>query len=192
MDRAAFLVGIGASAGGLKALVPLVEAFDHDGSAFVIVTHLPDDFESRLADVLRGHSRLQLCPLEHGVVLAPNRVYVLGAGRELRLGDRDKAWITRRATGTRHLIDVFFHSLADERGASAIGVVLSGAGRDGAQGLAAIRAAGGRTFAQEPYTAQFRSMPEAAADHADEVLPPYALGEALMRFVLASESQPRT
>lgn len=150
------IVGIGASAGGLEAFTQLLRALPNDtGMAFVLVQHLDPTRETVLTDLLSRATTMPTSQVEDGAPVRPDHVYVIPpnhsltiSGGILRLGSRDN-------THGQHLpIDTFLASLADDQGARAIGVILSGTGSDGAVGLRAIKAAGGVTFAQDERSAQ--------------------------------------
>src|SRR6185369_9371375 len=113
-----------------------------------------------------------------------NHVYVIPAGSDLTI-EKGVLRLTPRTQepGAHMPIDRFLRSLAEDCGSRAIGVVLSGAGTDGATGIQAIKAAGGVTFAQDQYTARFASMPQAAVatNCVDFVLPPNRIAAELVR-----------
>lgn len=158
------IVGLGASAGGLDALRQLFAHLPVEiGMSFVVVQHLDPDRPSMLASVLEGVTRLRVVEAANGMPVEPNRVHVIPSGSDLSIQHGVLTLIPRQRTGKLHLpIDAFFRSLAQDQGARAIGVVLSGSGSDGTEGLRAIKAEGGIAIAQEPDSAQFRSMPESA------------------------------
>jgi two-component system CheB/CheR fusion protein len=159
-----FVVGIGASAGGIEALRQLFSHLPDDtGMAFVVIQHLDPDSPSMLASVLAGRLRMPVAEVADGMRAEPNHVYVIPPHADISIDRGILALVPRSQTHNLHLpVDSFFRVLADDQPASAIGVVLSGSGADGTEGLRAIKAAGGITFAQEPESAQFRSMPESA------------------------------
>ena len=141
------IVGIGASAGGVEALEAFFRAVPaENGMAFVVVTHLPPDRDSLLAEILGRATRMPVVnarddqPVEaqHVYVLPPSAILTIREGR-LRLRH------TGAAERERAPIDVFFTSLAEDQGEHAIGVVLSGGGSDGTLGLKAIKENGGLT-----------------------------------------------
>jgi two-component system, chemotaxis family, CheB/CheR fusion protein len=182
------IVGLGASAGGLDALELLAGQLDSQALCCVVLQHLSPDHASLLPELLARRTRMRVLTIEDGarceagcIYVAPPNVGVLLERGVLRLAPPGEE-------RPRRSIDAFFRSLADSEGARGVGVVLSGTGSDGAQGLCAIRSAGGRTFAQDPRTASQAEMPESALETgcADASLAPAAIGEALM--ALASES----
>lgn len=160
------VVGVGASAGGIEALTQLFARLPLDsGMAFVVIQHLDPEHPSMLRSVLESATRLPVVNVTDGMQTLPNRIHVIPFDADLWMGEGGLVLRPRRLTGRLHLpIDTFFRSLAAERHERAIGVVLSGAGADGTEGLRAIQAEGGFALAQEPTSAQFRSMPESAIE----------------------------
>jgi len=176
------IVGIGASAGGLKAIGSLLADIPSDtGMAFVVVQHLDPSHESHLPTLLAKVSRIPVEDAIDGHAVMPNHVYVITPNTRIAI-DRGILRLTPREPGPGlHLtIDAFFHSLASDRRGNAIGVILSGTGSDGTLGLAAIKAAGGVTFAQDG-TAEYASMPQSAVSHGhvDHVLCPSEIAKEL-------------
>jgi two-component system CheB/CheR fusion protein len=180
------IVGLGASAGGLEALRQLFAHLPADsGMAYVVIQHLDPDRPSMLTQVLRGVTRLPVVEVESGMRPAPDRVHVIPAGADLGVHDGVLTLVPRQRTGQLHLpIDAFFRALAGELHSRAIGVVLSGSGADGTEGLRAIKAEGGIALAQAPETAEFTSMPESAigAGVVDFRGPPAAIAAELARL----------
>ncbi|GAC1602683.1 MAG: chemotaxis protein CheB [Myxococcales bacterium] len=179
-----FVVGVGASAGGLEALAALVRSIPPDRMSFVVVQHLSPNRESMLTELLARQSTIQVLTAENGMRVARNHVYVIPPNADLSL-DRGVLHLHRpeAARGPRHPVDSFFRSLARDQGARAIGVVLSGTGTDGTLGLQAIKAAGGVTFAQDPSSARYDGMPSSALESgaADYCLDPTAIAHELLR-----------
>jgi two-component system CheB/CheR fusion protein len=161
-----FVVGVGASAGGLEALAALVHELALDSMSFVVVQHLSPDYESSLPTLLSRSSRtITVVAAADGMKVEPNHVYVIPPNADLGILRGLLQVITPPALPHPRLpIDYFFCSLAADQGARAIGVVLSGTGSDGTVGLKSIKAAGGMTFAQDPSSAKYEGMPRAALD----------------------------
>ncbi|QRN96465.1 PAS domain-containing protein [Archangium violaceum] len=183
------VVGIGASAGGLPALQFLLESLPPDtGMAFVIVQHLSPDHESALPALLASRTSMPVLEAREGLALAPDHVYVSPPGVRLTLA-RGTLHLSRRQRpqGKLRLIDDFLGSLAESAPGRALGVILSGTGSDGTDGLRAIRSAGGTTFAQEPSSARFDLMPRSAmeAGVVDHVLSPEGIAGALAQLAHA-------
>ena len=178
-----FVVGIGASAGGLKALELL---FDHvpidTGMAYVVIQHLSPDFKSMMLELLSRHTHLSIYRVEDGMTVEPNSVYLIPPKKEmiisngrLLLNDKDP---TR---GLSLPIDKFFRSLAMDCKTKAIGVILSGAGSDGSRGIVDISEQGGLVIAEDEGSCQFRYMPHAAiiTGVVDHILRPEDIGKAI-------------
>ncbi|MBN3810800.1 chemotaxis protein CheB [Paraburkholderia sp. Ac-20347] len=177
-------VVIGASAGGvdvLGQLLPMLPA--RFGAAVLIVLHLPPASPSFLVQALGVRCALPVSEPDAGEPIQGGRVYIAPPDYHM-LVDSD-ASIALSIEGpvrfSRPSIDVLMESAAAVYGARLLGVLLSGANDDGARGLAAIRAAGGTTWAQAPDTAYAPQMPEAAiaAGAVNETLTPTALGARL-------------
>jgi two-component system CheB/CheR fusion protein len=179
------VVGIGASAGGLKALSSLLAAIPGDiGMAFVVIQHLDPSHESQLVSLLANASLLPVTEAVDGQEVQPNEVYVIAPNTRLAI-ERGILRISPREQGPApHLtIDAFLRSLALDRSGCVIGVILSGTGADGTLGLTAIKAAGGITFVQDD-TAEYAGMPQSAIGHGcvDYVLRPSAIAKELVRI----------
>ncbi|MBI5068229.1 MAG: PAS domain-containing protein [Deltaproteobacteria bacterium] len=181
------IVGVGASAGGLDAFRQLLSHVPADaGMALVLVQHLEATRASLLSDALALATAMKVAQAEDGVRVEPNRVYVIPPGTQMAI-ERGVLRLSALQEDERrpHLpIDFFLQSLAEDRGRQSIGVVLSGNASDGTAGLAAIRAQGGITFAQEPGSARFSAMPQSAvnAGVVDFCLPLPGIGAELCRL----------
>ncbi|MFD3000636.1 chemotaxis protein CheB [Pontibacter toksunensis] len=171
-----YLVGIGASAGGLQAIHQLFDHFPSNSSfSFVIIQHLSPDHKSLMAELLSKHTQMQVQEAEDNMLTRPNCVYVLPSGKQLTL-EKGRLRLTNKARDREpnFAIDVFFESMAKDLGRYAIGVILSGTGSDGTKGGRAIKDAGGMVVVQDPISAKFDGMPKSAIDagFADYVLSP--------------------
>lgn len=163
------VVGIGASAGGVQALLRLFEtAPAAPDVAFVVVLHLSPDHASHAHEVIQGVTGLRVQQVSGPVPIEKNNVYVIPPGKllsmvdgYLRLSDSEPPRLPPTS------IDVFFRSLADAHGDRAVAVVLSGAGTDGSVGIARVREQGGITIAQRPEEAQYGEMPRSAISTGD-------------------------
>jgi two-component system CheB/CheR fusion protein len=180
-----FVVGIGASAGGLEALSAFLRRVTIDGASFVVVQHLAPNQTSMLTELLGRASRLEVVTAEDNAAVKPNIVYVTppNVGLVMHNGLIRLQAPDGGAARVHLPVDTFFQSLAEDCGAHAIGVVLSGTGRDGSVGLAAIKAAGGITFVQDPKTAKFDGMPRSALESgaADFCLSPEAIADEILQ-----------
>lgn len=175
MDNNTFpVVAIGASAGGLEALSQLVENLPADtGAAYVILQHLSTDHGSFLPELLARKSAIKVQPVEDGMSIEKNTLYVIQPDTNLRIAGHKFSSSPRQKADRLHTIDHFLTTLASSWQGHAIAVILSGTASDGAAGVRAIKAEGGITFAQDG-TARFQSMPKNAIEsgYIDFVLPP--------------------
>jgi len=179
-----FLVAaVGASAGGLEALSTLLRPFPRDAPlAVVVAQHLSRTHESQLAEILATRTALLVHTATDGMQVLSGHVYVISPDTHMTVVDGHLR-VRPRPKGNFSLqIDALFGSLAEFYGNKAVGVVLSGALSDGAEGLRAISAAGGVTFAQLPEEAQTESMPRAAiaTGDVDMILPAKEIAEQLL------------
>ncbi|HEU4324103.1 MAG TPA: chemotaxis protein CheB [Roseiflexaceae bacterium] len=162
-----YIVGIGASAGGLEAFSMFFRHMPSDtGMAFVLVQHLDPHQPSLLPEILASQTPMTVQAVSNEMPVWSNHVYIIAPNTTLTI---HRGVLTLapplQAHGHRMPIDHFFQSLATEQGARAIGIVLSGIGTDGTLGLAAIQDVGGLTLAQAPNEAQHEAMPRSAIDH---------------------------
>ncbi len=185
-----FVVGVGASAGGLEALGELIGALTLDGLALVVVQHLSPQHQSALAELLGRSTTAPISTAADGLRVEAGHVYVIAPNTELALEGGVLRVRAPPSPGLRFSIDTFFRSLARDRGAHCAAVVLSGTGTDGTLGLEAVKAAGGLTLVQEPKSARFDGMPQSAlaSGEVDVCLPPRELARELMRL----SAEPRT
>ncbi len=180
------IVGVGASAGGLEAFSELLRALpEKTGMAFVFIQHLDPQHVSTLAEILSRQSKLRVMEARDRLRIGPDHVYVIPQRASISISNGMLILGPRaRVGGQQTTVDTFFRSLAEHEGPRAIGVVLSGNASDGTAGLKAIKAAGGITFAQDPATAKFESMPRSAiaAGCVDFMLKPADIAAELMRL----------
>ena len=178
------VVALGASAGGFNALSRLLSPLPEEfGCGILVVQHLSPDYRSVLAELLERKTSLHVHQATDGEKIVPGVVYV--AAPNLHLLAEPGAVRLLRTPAVHHSrpsIDLLFESVAVNYGQRAIGVVLSGSGRDGAAGIQAIKAAGGTTMAEDPATSEFSSMPYAAVatGSVDFVLPIARLTKTLI------------
>ncbi|MEG4029258.1 MULTISPECIES: chemotaxis protein CheB [unclassified Microcoleus] len=177
------VVAIGASAGVLEAFMQLLSHLPIDtGMAFVIIQHMLPNQESVLSVILARSTLMPVHEVTDGMLITPNQVYVIPPNFSMTIdGGVLKLTPRGRGRGVFMSVDTFLFSLAEERGNQAIGVILSGGDSDGAQGLKAIKAAGGITFAQCEKSAQVNSMPNTAVatGQVDFILTPEKIADKI-------------
>ncbi len=181
-----FVVGIGASAGGLEALERLFQKMPADtGMGYIVVQHLSPDFHSLMDELLLRQTDLPIKTVSDGMLVEPNTIYLMPAKKEMIISG-GKLLLTDKdpKQGLSLPIDTFFRSLAQDAGSRAIGIILSGTGSDGSRGIRDINDAGGLVLVQSEETAKFDGMPKSAMETGvvDLVLPPEAMADALVRF----------
>ncbi|MBK7579718.1 MAG: chemotaxis response regulator protein-glutamate methylesterase [Myxococcales bacterium] len=182
------VVVIASSTGGPAALFRLLPSLTSAGkAAIVIVQHMSAGFTEALADQLAEQAGYQVREAKQGDVLEAGVALVAPGGMHLVLERNGTVSVNDGPLvhGVRPAADVTLKSAAQIYGARSVGVVLTGMGRDGALGLAAIKAAGGRTFAQDKATCTVFGMPKAAVEMGvvDEVLPLDQIGRSVSRLV---------
>ena len=169
------LVAIGTSLGGTAALQVLLPTFPPEfPAAIALVFHRGQGSDDTLIHFLRKHCRLPVEEAQDKTPIYPGRLYFAPADYHLLVEDDHFALSTEPPVSfARPSIDVLFESVADAFAARAVGIVLTGAGHDGAAGLAAIKRRGGLTMVQSPATAESSHMPNAALETGmvDKVLP---------------------
>ncbi|MES9954444.1 MAG: chemotaxis protein CheB [Candidatus Thiodiazotropha sp. 6PLUC2] len=188
------VVGIAASAGGLKAFKSLLSKLPGDsGISFVLIQHLSPNHKSILSELLSKDCHLPVVEITDGMTIAPDHVYVIPPNEQLTLLHNTLIFIPN-VDNKRHYnpADVFFQSLAEDRGAAAVGVVLSGTASDGTLGCRAIKEVGGITFAQDNESAEYDGMPAnaVAAGCIDFVLAPAEIARELERIARHASLRP--
>jgi len=180
------VAGVGASAGGLEAFTAMLKALPADpGIALVLVQHLDPTHQSILPKLLSKTTAMPVHEVADGMVAQPNHVYVIPANKRMTVSKGVLRLTFRDAGAGRNLpIDDFFCALAEDLKSRTIGIVLSGLASDGTQGLEAIKAAGGITFAQDENSARYSGMPASAvaAGCVDFVMPPEKIAAELVRM----------
>ena len=161
-----YIVGIGASAGGLKAFQDFFSGIPIDSDlnmAFVLVQHLAPDHKSILCELIRRFTSMQVFEVEDCMEVHSNCIYIIPPKYDMAFINGNLQLLTPIAPhGQRLPIDFFFRSLAHDQRERAIGLVLSGTGSDGTLGVRAIKGEGGMVMAQTPTTAEFDGMPLSA------------------------------
>ncbi|MDZ7666476.1 MAG: chemotaxis protein CheB [Desulfotignum sp.] len=189
------IVGIGASAGGLEAFESFFKAMPKDsGMAFVLVSHLDPTHNSLLPELIQKKTPMKVHQTTDGMQIQPNMIYIIPPNKDMAI-----------VNGVLHLMDLphprgfnlpidsFFKSLARDRGAGAIGIILSGTGSDGSLGLKQIKGELGMVMVQDEDSAKYAGMPKSAVATGlvDYVLPADKMPEALIKYTRHAISQPR-
>lgn len=181
------IVGIGASAGGLKAIQELFDNMpDNTGFSFVIIQHLSPDYKSLMRELLSKHTAMQVYEAEDNMHVLPDCIYLIPSKKIIRIRNGRLRLEEKIKTGLpAQAIDIFLESLAQEKGSNAIAVILSGTGTDGTRGLEAIKSQGGIIIVQDPITAEFDGMPNSAIGTgcADLILSPEMMGDELLSYL---------
>jgi two-component system chemotaxis response regulator CheB len=182
------VVAVGASTGGTDALRRILEAMPPDCPGLAIVQHMPEVFTSAFARHLQQRCRIEVKEAVDGDSLREGRALIAPGNRHLRVvrsGGHYRVEVVSGPLVCRHRpsVDVLFHSTARAAGRNAVGVILTGMGDDGADGLLAMKRAGAATLAQDEASCVVFGMPrEAIARGAvDEVLPLEHIPAALLR-----------
>jgi two-component system CheB/CheR fusion protein len=177
-----YIIAIGASAGGLEAISAFFDYTPLDSVSYILIQHLSADFKSQMVEILARHSKLQVVEAVENVDIKSNTVYLIPNSKFMSIEKSRLILSDKKDQPRPHMtIDYFFCSLAKERRNKAIGIILSGTGDDGSRGIEAIKEAGGIVLIQDPVTANFKGMPEAAiaTGCADWVLSPEAMPQII-------------
>lgn len=180
------VVGLGASAGGIRALKQFFSAVaDNSGMVYVVILHLSPEHESHLAQVLQQATPLPVTQVRARVRIAPNQVYVVSPNNRLFLADGHiEVMPMNGAEERRAPVDMFFRTLAEAQRTRAISVILSGTGANGSMGMKRIKECGGICVVQEPTEADFSDMPRnaIATGLVDYVLPATEIPARLVHY----------
>ena len=180
-----FVVGIGASAGGLEALQQFFRFMPpKSGLGFVVIQHLAPDYKSLMADILGKYTQMAVMQAEDGMAVEENTVYLIPPKKNITYHN-GRLFLRDYVQGTlNHPIDIFLNSLAEEKKEHSIAVVLSGTGSDGTGGVKSVKEKGGLTIVQEPATAKFDGMPRSAiaTGVVDYVLSPKDIADELLHY----------
>ncbi|MGZ3895048.1 MAG: chemotaxis protein CheB [Bacteroidia bacterium] len=178
------VVAIGASLGGLKAVIQLLKYLPKKtGMAFIYVQHLSPDHKSYLTDILSKITTMKVQEIEDMELMEPDNIYVIPYNKGIKVTNGHIKLLPRSKASSAVSIDTLFSSLALTHHKNVIGVILSGNAKDGTKGMESIKNAGGITFAQD-HSAQAKSMPDSAinAGVIDFVLSPKQIAFELTRF----------
>lgn len=179
-----FVVGIGASAGGLEVLEVLFDHLPADtGMAFVVVQHLSPDFRSLMDELLARHTWMNIQRVEQAVQLDANCVYLIPPKHYLEVND--EGWLVpikaNEHVPVRLPVDHFLTSLGERFGDRSVAVILSGTGSDGSRGARLLKQNGGTVIAQSPESCRFDGMPKSVIETGcvDRIEPPRQISALL-------------
>lgn len=176
------VVAIGASAGGLEALQEFFKVMpSKSGLSFVVIQHLSPDYKSMMDELLARVTNMKIFNIKDGLEIEPDTIYLIPPRKNLSIF-HNKLFLEdyNIKKGLNLPIDIFFRSLAQEKGKNGIGIILSGTGSDGALGTRAIKEAGGMIMVQDEESAKFDGMPRSS------------ILTGLVDFVLSPEKMPQT
>lgn len=186
-DDGNFIVGIGASAGGLEALQDFFRNMTTGtGLSFVVIQHLSPDYKSMMGELLSRCTQIPVQTAEDGMEVKPDNIYLIPPRKNISLF-HGKLYLEDQTMrkGLNLPVDIFFRSLALEKGKNAIGIILSGTGSDGTLGTRAIKEAGGMMMVQSEESSKFDGMPRSSISTGlvDYILPPSRMPEELNNFI---------
>ncbi|MEQ8848991.1 chemotaxis protein CheB [Botrimarina sp.] len=188
-----YVVGIGASAGGLQSLERFFDRLDEKtGAAFIVIQHLSPNYETMMDKLLARRTMMPVSIAKDGQSMEPDHVYVIPPRRDLTVDGAALRLSEQEADELPHLpIDRLFKSIAEQHGERSIGIVLSGTGSDGSEGVRQIRRSGGLVLCESEATAKFSGMPHSAqaTGCVDHVLPSENMGPIIARRILGPGSQ---
>ena len=190
------VVAIGASTGGVEALHQVLQALPADCPAVIITQHMPPAFTASFARRLDRECAVVVAEASDGVRVLPGHAYIAPGGRHLELGRSGANYVCKLhdgppVSGHRPSVDVLFRSVARSAGRNALGVIMTGMGRDGADGLLEMRKAGARTIGQDEASCVVYGMPKVARDvGAVEIeVPLHLIGSEIVRRCHAGDQR---
>jgi len=190
------LIAIGASTGGTEALATILTAMPKDSPGIVVVQHMPEHFTAAFAKWLDNICQVDVKEAEHGDVITPGRAFIAPGNRQMsvfHLGESYRIRVNDGPLVSRHRpsVNFLFHSVAKAVGSDALGVILTGMGDDGADGLLEMRNAGAYTFAQDEASCVVFGMPKEAIVRGavDKTLPLDSISTALMNHATLAVSR---
>ena len=190
------LVAIGSSTGGVEALRDIITALPPDAPPIVITQHIPPKFSASFAQRLDGLSAVRVKEAVDGERIVAGHVFIAAGDRHLAVRRSGAALITHcydgpLVSGHKPSVDVLFHSVAEACGGKAVGVILTGMGRDGADGLLAMRKAGASTIGEDEASCVVYGMPKAAHENGavERELPLSHIAEEILRLCNADATR---
>ena len=186
-NKTHYIVGIGASAGGLEAIIAFFENVPEDsGLSFVLIQHLSPDYKSMMPDLLAKHTNMDVIEVTNNLTVKPNCIYPIPTNKNITIQNGKLQLKDRPDPKLLNLpINIFFKSLAEDQGEKAVGVILSGSGSDGTIGIESIKQHDGLVIVQDPKTAAFENMPVSAMGSGlvDIVSHPAQMPNAILQYI---------
>jgi len=186
-----FVVAIGASAGGLQALNEFFKRKQStNGETYVVILHSLRTYQSKLVDILSRITSIECVMIEEDTKISPGKIFVSPPSHAIEIVDGYFHLIERpEAEKINQTVNHFFRSLAGYARSEAIGVIMSGTGRDGTEGSRTIEDNGGVVIVQDPKTAQFDGMPLTSIryDHPDYIAAPHEMPDLIDSIVSGNE-----
>ena len=163
------IIAIGASTGGTEAIFDIISALPREMPGIVIVQHMPPVFTKMYAERLNASCKMEVKEAEHGDEIISGRVLIAPGDKHLRINKKGNSYIVEcfngdKVNGHKPSVDVLFNSVAEKVGASAIGIILTGMGYDGAKGLLNMKQKGAITIGQDEKSCVVYGMPKVAYD----------------------------
>ncbi|MGV8120012.1 MAG: chemotaxis-specific protein-glutamate methyltransferase CheB [Candidatus Xenobiia bacterium LiM19] len=179
-------IGIASSTGGPNILKSILEKIPSGLDArMLIVQHISKDFDEPFIEWLSSYTSIKVKSARRGDSIEPDTAFIGPCGYHITVDEDNKIQLSESTDRICPSGDVLLSSIAQYYGPNSLGIILSGMGRDGAQGIKAIKNAGGRTIAQNRETSIIFSMPESAINLnvIDQILPPEAIAEEIIHFL---------
>jgi two-component system chemotaxis response regulator CheB len=163
------IIAIGASTGGVQAIKEIIVELPRSCPPIIVTQHMPEYFTATFAARLDRECTVSVFEAQEGMTIGPGQVVIAEGDHHLELARSGNRYVCRLregplVSGHRPSVDVLFRSVAEVAGPDALGIILTGMGRDGAAGLAEMRAAGARTIGQNEASCVVYGMPKAARD----------------------------
>ena len=190
IDTMSKIIAIGASTGGTDAIHTVISGLPRDMPPIVIVQHMPPVFTKLYAERLNNTCELEVKEAEDGDALRPGRVLIAPGNYQMRVAKRGSGYIVKctqeeKVSGHCPSVDVLFDSVADVVGKQSVGVILTGMGRDGANGLLKMKKTGAYTIGQDEKSSVVYGMPMVAFNigAVDKQLPLDRIDDEIIRFL---------
>lgn len=195
--RSRCVVVVGASAGGPKAVLTLLRELPESTCAVLVIQHLSHGFSGKFAEYLNPQCRMKVKEAENGEAVCDGTIYVAPDGCQMTLSFERGSYVLRCAPGQRYggfcpSISYTMNSVAETARKNAMGVILTGMGEDGSEGLLNMRKKGAHTIAQDRETSEFYSMPESALRKggAERQMSLKQIADEIVRFTMNRNIKP--